>query len=322
MRSIPLSSIKYLQIVMVLGVGCTDVNIDRHRTDEASKDNHRVASSSGQAGTDVLRHPATGEEAVIFAPFTTDLSSARVRRKAGSAQPPGEQVSSAEQEAIDFFGNDVKVIVSARELSNVTDNPGQGFASVSKLNDDQIAHIAKLENLEWVELKNAGLSDQNLRHFSGLTKLKYLDLSQNKLTDEGLRYLSGLNLIYLDLSGCEGITNEGLEILSSLSMLRHLRLGDGDNLTEEGFQHLAKLSNLQELSVSSENLNSFGLVYLKSLSSLKHLGIFTRSNKLPVDELLEHIPDFKSLKRLFVRNSLTLEDFHALTRANPHLSYQ
>jgi Leucine-rich repeat (LRR) protein len=217
----------------------------------------------------------------------------------------------------------VGLIVSAKEICNAVDNPGQPYANFVNINDEQADVIAKLENLEWMELDNAELADSSLKFFSGLKKLRYLSLNHNEeITDEGLRHLTSLNLFFLDLSGCKGITNDGLEVLSNLTTLRHLALRDCDGITEEGFEHLRKLTNLQELSVSSENINGFGLVHLKKLPHLKHLGISSGVKKLPLVELMQHLSEFESLKRLFVQHSLTFEQKQELAKAFPNLSYR
>lgn len=318
--------------ILVLAGGCAEVNVDEtapggsgSETKNTTSTTNSAISPTEQTGMELIRNPSTGEEAVIYKPFkiSTELPGGLIYRKAGSIQSPNEPVSPAEQEAIDYLANDVGVIVSAKELCNAVDNPGKPYANFVNINDEQAAVIATLENLEWMDLQYAELADSSLEYFSGLKKLQYLNLGNNEeITDEGLKHLTGLNLIFLNLSGCNGITNDGLEVLSNLTTLRHLVLRNCDGISEDGFEHLGKLTELRELSVSGDYLNGFGLVHLKNLPSLEHLGISNGVVKLPFDELMQHLSEFESLKRLFVQKSLTFEQTQELAKAFPNLSFR
>ncbi len=110
-------------------------------------------------------------------------------------------------------------------LSEVT--PDEGFMDISGLTslrhltlgarhngpylrDDDLACLAKLTDLEWLQLSWAdGITDQGLARLAGLTRLERITIGGKSVTDKGLTYLSGMKR--LDNLSIQGdFTSQGL----------------------------------------------------------------------------------------------------------------
>jgi Leucine Rich Repeat (LRR) protein len=99
-----------------------------------------------------------------------------------------------------------------------------------QLEDDDLAILAGLSNLERLSLNRTRIGDDALRHLEGLQSLKILQLVDTDITDEGIEHLTNLTqLETLDLWRTQ-VTNEGLKPLRSLPNLRQLRRPDGHHL--------------------------------------------------------------------------------------------
>jgi Leucine Rich repeat len=96
-----------------------------------------------------------------------------------------------------------------------------------QLEDDDLAILAGLSNLERLSLNRTRIGDDALRHLEGLQSLKNLQLVDTDITDEGIEHLAKLTqLETLDLWRTQA-TNEGLKPLRILPNLRQLRRPDG-----------------------------------------------------------------------------------------------
>jgi hypothetical protein len=88
--------------------------------------------------------------------------------------------------------------------------------------DAQLAPIAELPLLEFVNLDATPITDAGLAHLEGLKNLKKLSLRQTKVTDAGLSHLQRLpSLDELDLEYLP-ITDAGLAELAPIKCLRKL----------------------------------------------------------------------------------------------------
>jgi Leucine-rich repeat (LRR) protein len=140
------------------------------------------------------------------------------------------------------------------------------------------AHLAKLVDLERLELRGTSLDDAGLEVISKLPKVNYLDISEcklatpagmkligqltglknlgfweTKLDDEALNALSGLtNLEALDLKATQ-ITDESVATILKFQKLKTLDVG-GTQLTDDSFRQLAALPNLKILNVANTSI--------------------------------------------------------------------
>lgn len=125
---------------------------------------------------------------------------------------------------------------------------------------DDFAPLAKLSNLEQLDLSGCGISD--LKPLAGLKNLTQLRLSQNKIAD--------------------------LSPLAGLTKLNHLTLTD-NKLTNEQLTHLSKLENLKFLSIGNNphGANANQITSLEPLLGLKKLDevILMNIEGLPDEEI-------------------------------------
>ncbi|GAY69397.1 hypothetical protein CUMW_271640 [Citrus unshiu] len=128
--------------------------------------------------------------------------------------------------------------------------------------------LAKLKNLEALDLSSNYLIHSSLERLANLTNLQVLDLSGNQnLTTLGLANLP--NLKTLDLRDCGITTIQGLAKLKSLEALY---------LSDNNINGLVNLTNLQVLDLSyNENLTTLGFAGLPNLKALdlQYCGITT-----------------------------------------------
>ena len=74
--------------------------------------------------------------------------------------------------------------------------------SITDVADDDLIHLARLSQLQWLRLGGTGVTDAGLAHLEGLTHVTFLDLADTRVTDAGLKHLEGFRkLRILHLGG-------------------------------------------------------------------------------------------------------------------------
>src|SRR5262245_10312561 len=128
-----------------------------------------------------------------------------------------------------------------------------------------LAHVGRLERLEWLNLHASSVTDESLVHLRGLANLRVLVLGQTNVGDEGLAHLEGqTNLRRLMLDGTR-VSDAGLVHVGRLRRLETLILNK-TSVTDAGIVHLQGLTRLQWLQVDKTQISDVGLVYLTNLS--------------------------------------------------------
>ena len=188
-----------------------------------------------------------------------------------------------------------------------------------------LSPLAKLKNLEYLELAYTGISDvsalkeltnleslnlyvnaiSDVSALTGLTKLKRLELARNQISD--ISHLSGLtNLIQLELY------QNSISDLSALTGLTGLkRLGLWENQISD-ISHLSGLTNLTYLELFGNQITDVSP--LAELTKLKILYLAGNpiKNRKPLFDLMEKNPDIKIyLKNLTEPLPVTLSHFRA-----------
>lgn len=131
----------------------------------------------------------------------------------------------------------------------------------SATRNQDLNHLKDLPNVRVLDLDCATVDD--IAVVAHLSKLRYLDLENTKITNEALEHLRNLNrLETLVLSDTE-VGDKGIEHLSRLENLVELRL-DRTNITDSCIEHLVGLKSLAILHVSSTNITSKGVEKIKS----------------------------------------------------------
>jgi len=142
--------------------------------------------------------------------------------------------------------------------------------------DDDLRHLAGLENILCLRMSNGKVTDVGLHHLSGLKSLRVLEIRELPVTArEG--QLAGLNnLCELHVSGTQ-LNDEALQHLSGLTELTTVDFSRCP-VTDRGLAHLAALTKLQYLDLSATQVAGHGLAVLEPLKNLEDL----RLNDLPI----------------------------------------
>ena len=105
--------------------------------------------------------------------------------------------------------------ITKAELAKVT-RLNLGF---TKITDEGLKDVAKLQQLEWLILINTKITDAGLKDVAKLRKLEELRLDGTKITDEGLKEMAKLeNLKGLSLNSTQ-VTDVGLKDVAKLQNL-------------------------------------------------------------------------------------------------------
>lgn len=123
-------------------------------------------------------------------------------------------------------------------------NPGRGRTGPrTKITDAGLAHLAKLPQLQSLNLTDAAITDAGLAAVENLPNLSSLALSRTDVRGPGLAHLqSRPALTYLYISG-DTLTDEGLTALAGVTSLQHLELV-GIGLNPEQLPLLLRLPRL------------------------------------------------------------------------------
>lgn len=124
--------------------------------------------------------------------------------------------------------------------------------SRTALTPEHLDHLARLgERVGWLNLAGTGLDDDGLAALSSLVQLERLRAEQTALTDAGLPHLKAFSqLRYLNLYGT-GITDPGLTVLAALPALEQVYLWQTP-VTEDGLAALRTQCPELEVVVGAE----------------------------------------------------------------------
>lgn len=140
-------------------------------------------------------------------------------------------------------------------------------SSQAELNEDDYAPLAKLQQLEEVEIPTAALPS-----ISGLYSLKRVG-GLSDLDDEGMRHFSELrNLEELSLPGAIQLTDQSLIHLKNASALTMLQLRS-PMLDGSGLEYLSGCKQLRRLLLRQTNFQPQNVRYVTALSALEYLDL-------------------------------------------------
>ena len=138
--------------------------------------------------------------------------------------------------------------------------------------DDEVASLAGLRSLEYLDLDRTRITDAGLPHLARLLNLRQLRLVRTRVTDAGLEHLAGMtSLEDVRLLGT-AITDAGLARLARLTQLKQIDLGYTE-VTDAGLAHLDGMTRLEVLGLANTSVTNASVKYLKRLTSLKELDI-------------------------------------------------
>src|SRR5436309_5995838 len=143
----------------------------------------------------------------------------------------------------------------------------------SWINDAEMIELARLPDLEWLDLSHTRISDEGMLNLKPASKIRDLKLFYSEwITDQGLTAIKDWkHLERLDLRGTR-ISDGTLEIVGRLSGLEALDIAHTE-VTDVGLENLITLVNLKELALGRGRLSNFGLVVIRMLPTLTYLDL-------------------------------------------------
>src|SRR5262245_10495485 len=143
----------------------------------------------------------------------------------------------------------------------------------SWINDAEMIDLARLPDLERLDLSHTRISDEGMLNLKPAPKIKELKLFYSEwITDQGMTAIKQWkHLKRLDLRGTR-ISDGALEIVSHMPGLEALDIAHTE-VTDLGLENLITLVNLKELAVGRGRLSNAGLVSIRMLPALTHLDL-------------------------------------------------
>jgi internalin A len=143
----------------------------------------------------------------------------------------------------------------------------------SWINDVQMIELARLPDLERLDLSHTRISDEGMLNLKPAPKIKELNLFYSEwITDQGMTAIKEWkHLNRLDLRGTR-ISDGTLEIVSHLTGIEALDIAQTE-VTDLGLENLITLANLKELAVGKGRLSNSGLAKLRMLPTLTLLDM-------------------------------------------------
>jgi Leucine-rich repeat (LRR) protein len=202
------------------------------------------------------------------------------------------------------------------------------------LTDAAMPHLARLTQLESLNLYEKPVTDAGLAHIKNLRSLKQLELGATKVTAASLAMMTGMksleslllpfdvsdehlaglarlpNLKFLDIQG--SFADSGLKHLAALKSLEKLKISS-NNVTDQGLAHIGKLTNLRFLSLSTGRITSRGLANLAGLKSLRTLYIYAGDMSVAGVSNLNGLSNLKELVVKHIRQDNSRLDISGLS---------
>jgi curved DNA-binding protein CbpA len=154
---------------------------------------------------------------------------------------------------------------------------GDGLRTRISLSVEGATDLAPLRSLAPDRLfalhaQGAAIGDRQLADLAPLAGLRFLDLSGTRVTDAGLVVLLGMeSLEHLSLWDTQ-ITDAGLSVVGRLRSLRFLGLGN-TRISDAGLRSLSGLSGLRVLQLWGTRVSGPGLAHLKDMEHLELLSL-------------------------------------------------
>ncbi len=157
--------------------------------------------------------------------------------------------------------------IRAHWLRKWIDGPEAGYvvglAILSpQATDSELAPMAALSELVWVDINDTQAGDASLAHLAGLKKLQRMRIEETSVTDAGMVYLAGLSELHtLNLSRTK-ITDVGVARLAALTKMATLDLSRTE-ISDASVDHLARMKKLERLDVRKTQITTEGVIKLQ-----------------------------------------------------------
>jgi len=141
------------------------------------------------------------------------------------------------------------------------------------VSDVELIDIARLPNLERLDLSHTRITDEGMLHLKPSTGIRELSLYYSEqITDQGMNAIKNWKLLRrLNLRGTR-VANGTLEIVSHLPQLEALDIAN-TQVTDNGMDFLITLTNLKELALGRSRVGEADLSFLRMLPSLTALDL-------------------------------------------------
>jgi hypothetical protein len=163
----------------------------------------------------------------------------------------------------------------------------------------QLLPELKTLSLSGRQMRNSGfwdvaVTDLDIDEIAKLAQLEHLDVGGLKLTDLGVRKLASLqHLRSLDLSGTS-VTGRGVAALSRLQHLEELSLSGAETIDDEAVPAITEMGGLAVLDLSETKISDAALSRLAGLGKLRRLHIDgTAVSQAGMDTLRGQRPDLR-----------------------------
>ena len=143
----------------------------------------------------------------------------------------------------------------------------------SWVSDVELIDIARLPNLERLDLSHTRITDEGMLHLKSATGIRELKLLYaEQITDQGMNAIKQWKMLTrLDLRGTR-ISNGTLDIVSHLPHLEALDVAN-TQVTDNGLDLLITLTNLKELALGRGRGGETDLSFLRILPSITDLDL-------------------------------------------------
>ena len=122
-------------------------------------------------------------------------------------------------------------------------------------------------------LWSVSVTDFNIDNIARLTQLESLDLGESGVSDRGIAKLAQLKCLRtVDLRGTR-VTSKGIAALTGLPELRHVKLWRAKGIDDAAVPFLLKIENLEVLELPETSITAEGLARLSRKKDLKQLFI-------------------------------------------------
>jgi hypothetical protein len=124
--------------------------------------------------------------------------------------------------------------------------------------DAALVHLAKLPQLEWINLPCGEVTDAGLAAVAKLPKLRILNLRRCQITDAGLASLAPCERLDLLRFGSPHVTDQGIDEIGKIKSLRFLHLIDVP-ISDAGLEPIKSMTQLESLYIDGGNATDEGL---------------------------------------------------------------
>jgi len=179
-----------------------------------------------------------------------------------------------------------------KSLRRVTDN--------MELTDKGVAALARLPNLEQLELFGDRVTDDAVRSAGQVKSLKWLDFQHCAITDDGLAALADMPNLELFRLYETRVTGSGLLYLQNSPKLTLLGIDFGRRADlQPDLQPVAQLQQVERLEIGGVGVQVGDLKYVTGLRRLKELEL-----KFSIDdEAVQQLSELRNLTSMTIQSS-------------------